>query len=133
MENKNRNTLPDIRHTFVFHAPIGKVWNAVATSEGLAAWFMPNDFQPVAGHEFYLDSGPYGKNLCRVTEIDPPNRLSFRWAKNWTVTFELKDLDGKTELTLIHAGWDAADKATRGNMEQGWAKLGQSLGKYVEG
>ncbi|UFJ42617.1 SRPBCC domain-containing protein [Brevibacillus humidisoli] len=140
MENKNQHTLPDIRQTTVFNAPIEKVWAAVATSEGIAAWFMPNDFQPVLGHEFHLNAGPYGKSPCKVTEIDPPNRLSFNWDKDWTITFELKDLDGKTEFTLIHSGWDP-DKVTefgethqivRDRMDQGWVGLVKKLGAYVE-
>jgi uncharacterized protein YndB with AHSA1/START domain len=136
------NTLPDIRRTLTLNAPIQKVWNAVATSEGIAAWFMPNDFQPVVGYEFHLEAGPYGKSPCKVTEIDPPNRLSFNWGKDWTLTFELRELDGgKTEFTLIHSGWDA-DKATefgeshkivRERMSQGWAGLSTKLAAYVEG
>lgn len=46
MGNHNtQGTLPDIRQTLVLNAPIQKVWDAVATSEGIAAWFMPNDFR----------------------------------------------------------------------------------------
>lgn len=140
-QNKTKDTLPEIRQTSVFNAPVRKVWDAVATAEGLAAWFMPNDFQPVVGHEFHLNAGPYGMAPCKVTEIDPPNRLSFQWTKDWTVTFELNDLDGKTEFTLIHAGWDA-DKVTefgqphsavRENMAGGWIGLAKKLGAYVEG
>jgi uncharacterized protein YndB with AHSA1/START domain len=140
MENKSANALPDIRHTAVFNAPIDKVWKAVATSEGISAWFMPNDFQPIEGHEFHLEAGQFGRSPCKVTEIDPPNRLSFRWAKDWTLTFELSDLGGKTQFTLIHSGWDA-DTVTefgqphtviRGNMDQGWAKLVEKLSSIVE-
>ncbi|MGG2200194.1 MULTISPECIES: SRPBCC family protein [Paenibacillus] len=140
MENDRSQSLPDIRQTLVLNAPIRKVWDAVATSEGIAAWFMPNDFQPVAGFEFHLEAGPFGKSPCKVTEIDPPNKLSFRWGADWTLTFELIDLDGKTEFTLIHSGWDA-DKVTefgethtlvRDRMNNGWAGLQQSLRKYVE-
>lgn len=132
--------LPDIRHTMIFNSPIQKVWEAVATSEGLAAWFMPNDFQPIAGHEFHLHAGPFGMVPCNVTEIDPPHRLSFNWGKDWTLTFELKDLHGKTEFTLIHSGWDA-NKVTefgethtvvRDRMDQGWDRLVKSLCAYVE-
>ncbi|NGQ95282.1 SRPBCC domain-containing protein [Brevibacillus sp. SYP-B805] len=141
MENNNHSTLPDIRRTLVMNAPIQKVWQAVATSEGIAAWFMPNDFQPVVGHEFHLNAGPFGMSPCKVTEIDPPHRLSFRWGKDWTITFELKELDGKTEFTLIHSGWDA-DKVTefgeahtivRDRMDQGWSGIVNKLGSYVEG
>ncbi|MEY9094596.1 SRPBCC domain-containing protein [Paenibacillus sp. RC84] len=134
------NTLPDIRQTQLFNAPIQKVWNAVATSKGIAAWFMPNDFQPELGYEFHLEAGPFGKSPCKVTELDPPNRLSFRWGKDWTLTFELADLDGKTEFTLIHAGWDP-DKVTefgqshaevRERMSGGWVGLVEALRKQVE-
>ncbi|MFC9777073.1 SRPBCC family protein [Paenibacillus chitinolyticus] len=134
------NTLPDIRQTQLFNAPIQKVWNAVATSEGIAAWFMPNDFQPELGYEFHLEAGPFGKSPCKVTELDPPNRLSFRWGKDWTLTFELADLDGRTEFTLIHGGWDP-EKVTefgqshadvRERMSGGWVGLVEALRKQVE-
>jgi uncharacterized protein YndB with AHSA1/START domain len=140
-KNTTNSMLPDIRQTMVFQAPIQKVWEAVSTSEGLAAWFMPNDFQPVVGHEFHLNAGPFGMSPCKVIEVDPPHRLSFRWGKDWAVTFELKELNKQqTEFTLIHSGWDA-NKVTefgeshtivRNRMDQGWAKLCKSLGSYVE-
>lgn len=142
MENKAAGSLPDIRKTFVFNAPLSKVWNAVSTSEGISAWFMPNDFQPVVGHEFHLDAGPYGKSPCKVTEVSPQKRVSFNWGKDWTLTFELEDLGGKTEFTLIHGGWDP-EQATefgephaivRERMDQGWAGMAEGkLRSYVEG
>ncbi len=134
------NTLPEIRRTMVFNASIQKVWNAVATSEGIAAWFMSNNFQPVKGQVFYLEAGPFGKSECEVTELDPPRLLSFRWGSQWTATFELFEADGKTEFTLIHAGWDA-EKLTefgephtivRDRMDNGWGGLIQKLRAYVE-
>ncbi|WP_027410513.1 SRPBCC family protein [Anoxybacteroides tepidamans] len=140
MEN-TYSALSDIRRTVILNAPIRKVWEAVATSEGLAAWFMPNDFEPVVGHAFHLNAGPFGMSPCEVTEVDPPHRVSFRWGKDWMLTFELKELGDRTEMTLIHSGWDA-DKVTefgqphpivRDRMDQGWAKLMTSLAAYVEG
>jgi len=141
MTNRSSNTLPDIRQTQVLNAPIRKVWDAVATSEGIAAWFMPNTFQPELGGEFMLHAGPFGDSPCKVTELDPPRRLSFTWGKDWTLTFELVDLDEKTEFTLIHSGWDP-DKVTefgethtlvRDRMSQGWAGIGKKLADHVEG
>ncbi|GGF93383.1 SRPBCC family protein [Paenibacillus abyssi] len=142
MDNQPANTLPDIRQTVVLKAPIQKVWDAVATSEGIAAWFMPNDFKPEAGCEFHLDAGQFGMSPCKVTELDPPTRLSFNWGKDWTLTFELKELDAKqTEFTLIHSGWNA-DTVTefgaphavvRENMAKGWVGIQESLVKCVEG
>jgi len=141
MSNNTPNTLPDIRQTVVLNAPIQKVWNAVATSEGIAAWFMPNDFQPIEGFEFHLNAGPFGNSPCKVTLIDPPNRLSFNWGKDWTLTFELAEQVGKTEFTLIHGGW-SVDQVTefgeshgivRERMANGWAGMGQKLRAVVEG
>jgi uncharacterized protein YndB with AHSA1/START domain len=95
---------------------------------------------PKEGYEFHLEAGPFGKSPCKVTSIDPPNRLSFEWGKDWILTFELVDLDGTTEFTLIHGGWDA-DKVTefgethamvRDRMAQGWGQLQKSLATYVE-
>ncbi|HET7580000.1 MAG TPA: SRPBCC domain-containing protein [Bacillales bacterium] len=141
MGQNKQTAMPDIRHTVELNAPIEKVWGAVATSEGIAAWFMPNNFKPEVGYEFELDAGPYGMAPCKVTELDPPNRLSFDWTKDWTVTFELKEVNGKTEFTVIHGGWDE-EKATefseshrivRDRMDGGWAGLVKKLAGYVEG
>ncbi|MEB6550486.1 SRPBCC domain-containing protein [Heyndrickxia sporothermodurans] len=140
MEDKKNGTLPDIRYTIILNAPIEKVWKAVATSEGIAGWWMPNTFEPVLGKEFVLHAGPYGDSPCKVTELDPPNRVGFDWGKDWHLAFELKEVDGKTEFTLIHSGWDA-DKVTefnqphtviRGIMDKGWAGLKGKLAEYLE-
>lgn len=140
MGNSTQNTLPEIRQTLVMNAPIEKVWNAVSTAEGIAAWFMPNNFKPELGYEFHVDAGPFGKAPCKVTELNPPTRLSFEWTEDWTVTFELVDLEGKTEFTLIHAGWDP-NKVTafgqthvlvRERMAGGWVGIVRKLASIVE-
>ncbi|WP_062496507.1 SRPBCC family protein [Paenibacillus sp. 32O-W] len=141
LDSHKGTALPDIRHTLVINAPIDKVWDAVATSEGIAAWFMPNTFEPVLGYEFILEAGPFGQSPCKVIELDPPNRLSFRWDKDWTVTFALEADGDKTVFTLIHSGWDA-DTVTKFNqshtdvrerMDQGWGGLVRKLAQYAEG
>lgn len=45
MDQNRENTLPDITKNIILEAPIQKVWETVSTSEGIAKWFMPNDFQ----------------------------------------------------------------------------------------
>ncbi|GLX68806.1 SRPBCC family protein [Paenibacillus glycanilyticus] len=137
------NTLPDVRQTVEVNATIQKVWNAVSTAEGIAAWFMApsSDFKPEVGCEFHLEAGQFGQSPCKVTEVDPPNRLVFNWGRDWTLTFELKELDGgKTEFTLIHGGWDA-DKVTefgqahpqvREHMAGGWVGIMKKFVSVVE-
>lgn len=139
---QTQGALPEIRKTLIINAPIEKVWSAVATAEGMASWWMPSTFEPVLGKEFILHAGNFGDSPCKVTELDPPYRVGFDWGKDWHLTFELKDLDGKTEFTLIHSGWDA-EKVTefgqphpmvRGFMESGWEKIaGEKLPSVIEG
>ncbi|WP_211748004.1 SRPBCC domain-containing protein [Paenibacillus sp. Marseille-Q4541] len=132
-------SLPEINKTILLNAPIEKVWNHVATAEGIAEWFMPNNFEPVLGHEFILEAGPFGKSKCKVTELDPPHTLSFNWDKDWTITFKLEGKEGQTEFTLIHAGWKADEKTAfgeehsivRDRMNQGWSGIVNKLAAVV--
>ncbi len=144
MEINNQNTLQDIKQTVIFDAPIQKVWDTVSTSEGISSWFMPNNFEPIVGHEFHLQS-PFGPSPCKVLEINEPYRLSFAWdTDGWIVSFILKDLSGKTEFTLIHSGWKdpetilpkANEKSSviRDRMDNGWIGIVHDrLKKVVEG
>ncbi len=135
--------LPDIQQKIIFDAPIQKVWETVSTPAGIASWFMPNDFQPEIGYNFHLQS-PFGPSPCKVTEIEPPNRLSFTWdTEGWVVTFILKEIGDQTEFTLIHGGWKEShemiqkpnEKSTiiRDRMTQGWVGIvHERLRKVVE-
>ncbi|TQR17284.1 SRPBCC family protein [Psychrobacillus soli] len=137
------NTLQDITQTVILNAPIQKVWDTVATSEGIASWFMPNDFKLEVGYEFHIQS-PFGPSPCKVTEVNPPNKLSFIWdTDGWVVSFILKELGDQTEFTLIHGGWKQPDaiisKANQKSadihekMSQGWVGIVQKgLRKAVE-
>ncbi|MFE4240183.1 SRPBCC family protein [Peribacillus butanolivorans] len=140
----NQNTLQDVKKSVILEAPIQRVWDTVSTAEGIASWFMPNDFQPKVGHEFHVQS-PFGPSPCKVLEIDAPHRLSFSWdTDGWIVSFILKELDGKTEFTLIHGGWKEPDtilpkpneksSIIRDRMDHGWEQIvNQKLKKAVEG
>ncbi|MBU8907614.1 SRPBCC family protein [Desertibacillus haloalkaliphilus] len=124
---------PEIRKQIVYNADVETVWNAVATAEGIESWFMANDFQPEVGATFTLQS-PFGPSPCQVTELQSPTHLSFSWGEaGWQLTFELEDVDGKAQLTLIHAGWGKPDEIipgpsqtnleVRNRMSGGWDSL----------
>ena len=136
------NTIPAIRRTVQIDAPIAKVWEAAATQEGIAAWFMPpSGFEPVVGCEFTLNAGPFGQSPCKVLAVEPPQKLTFAWDKDWTVTFELAEEGGKTHFTLIHDGWDPEGatafgephEVVRERMAGGWVGILQKLVAYAEG
>jgi uncharacterized protein YndB with AHSA1/START domain len=125
------NKLPDIVRTITIDGSIEKVWSAISTSEALAAWLMPNDFQPLLGHEFTFKSQPQrgwdGVCYCKVTELNPPNKLGFTWQGNnmdQHVSFELKKLnDSSTEFTLVHSGWSEEHAVIREVMYDGWGYI----------
>jgi uncharacterized protein YndB with AHSA1/START domain len=137
------NKLKDIIQTVTINAPIQKVWENVSTADGITKWFMPNDFQLEEGYEFHIQS-PFGPSPCKVTEVDPPNKLSFIWdTEGWFVSFILKEMDDKTEFTLIHGGWKEADdklikpnetsSVIRDRMAHGWEGIVQErLRKAIE-
>ncbi|MGA4719759.1 SRPBCC family protein [Fictibacillus nanhaiensis] len=138
------STLPDIKQTATFNAPIQKVWDAVSTSEGMSTWFMPNDFKAEEGHEFHIQS-PFGPSPCKVLVIDEPHKLSFSWdTDGWVVTFLLEEKGDQTEFTLIHSGWKEEDaivgkanqkaQDVRDRMNGGWVGIvNERLKKVVEG
>lgn len=135
MREDTKGLLPDIQRTIVMDAPIKKVWDAVATSEGLASWLMPNTFKPVMGYVFTFQATPFGNwdglVRCEVKELEPPRRLGVTWNGNnmdLYLSFELKELDkDKTQFTLIHSGWAVEHAMLREKMYDGWGHLTEDL------
>ncbi|MDF2541587.1 MAG: polyketide cyclase [Herbinix sp.] len=135
MEEKIKDMLPDIHRILTMDAPIQKVWDAVSTTEGLASWLMPNNFQLELGYEFTFQAKPMGNwdgvVRCKVMELDPPHKLGFTWHGNQMelyVSFELNKMeDEKTEFILIHSGWKAEQAMFREKMYEGWGHLTEGL------
>ena len=137
------NQLEDIKQTILLNAPIQKVWETVATADGIASWLMPNDFKPEVGFEFHIQS-PFGLSPCKVLKIEEPHHVLIAWdIDGWFLSFDLKEAGEKTEFTLIHGGWktpntiitkaNAPSSVIREQMAQGWVKLVQErLKKVVE-
>jgi uncharacterized protein YndB with AHSA1/START domain len=102
----------DLRFEEDYPYPPARVWRALTTSEAIADWLMPNDFQPRIGHRFQMRTKPApgfdGIVRCEVTVLDPPRQLAFTWAgggMNTLVTFTLEPIDTGTRLTLVHSGF----------------------------
>ncbi len=142
MIQEQTKPLPEIRKQVIINAPIEKVWNAIATSEGLALWWMENTFKPILGYEFILKAGPFGDSPCKVTEINAPNKLSFDWDKDWHLTFELTEItNGSCRLNFTHSGWDECKSTKFGQkhteirtvMDKGWEEnIKEKLPKKLE-
>ena len=98
------------------------VWRALTTSELLAAWLMPNDFEPVVGHRFTFRTEPGpgfdGVVRCEVLELTPPGGgegvepgpgvLELSWVGgpiDTVVRFQVAAVEGGTRLVVTQSGF----------------------------
>jgi uncharacterized protein YndB with AHSA1/START domain len=106
-----------IKHQLFFPHPPAAVWEYLTNAELMKLWLMPNDFEPVEGHEFQFRVNPMpsfdfdGIIYCKVLEIVPLKKLSYSWKLgpgdgtinvDSVVRWELQANDKGTELILDH-------------------------------
>ena len=131
----------DIDAAAVYPHPVDRVWAALTSSEALAAWLMPNDFQPAVGHRFTFRTKPApgfdGMVRCEVLALDPPVRMVWSWTGgniDTTVTFTLMPAGpGATRLRMRQAGFHGLGaQLTRRILAGGWPGiLGRRLPGYL--
>ena len=124
--------------------PVERVWEAIATARGLAAWLMPNDFEPRVGHRFVLRAkkqpGWRGYVECEVLEILACKRLVYSWKGDEkqtpsTVRWTLDPTPAGTRLVLDHEGFEGLGGYVQKLMMQGGWKsklLGKTLPAALE-
>jgi uncharacterized protein YndB with AHSA1/START domain len=138
---------PDrIERTVQLAHPPAKVWSALTTAEGLAAWF---------GHQATIDLRPGGparmtwsdgsiKNM-RVERVEEPTVFGFTWQmdglpegdpRRTYVEFTLQPVAAGTRLTVVETGFaqlspdtyhEAYDAHT-----QGWPRELAELVEYLD-
>lgn len=124
----------DIDITVSYPHPPHRVWQALTSSQALAAWLMPNDFKPAVGHRFTLRTQPRplfrfdGLVRCEVIELDPPRRMVWSWAGgsiDTIVTFTLEPTpDSGTRLRMHQEGFAGlGGQLTRRILSSGWPGL----------
>lgn len=118
-------TLESVTIDQPIYASPARVWERIATPEGIARWWAPGDIAPVLGHEFTMDMGKRGKIPCRVIDVVPYEKLAFTfddWELHWTI---LPKGDGCI-LRLKHRGFDLTNPKHRfafDNMGPGWRNV----------
>ena len=135
---------PDrIERTVELAHPPAKVWAALTTAEGLAAWFGQRatvDLRPGGSVRMSWDSGDHAD--MRIERIEEPAVFGFTWGINGLpdddprrtyVEFTLEPDGAGTKLTVVESGFaqlpdDAHHTAFDGNTK-GWAS---ELGELVE-
>ena len=128
------------------------VFEAMTTSEGLTAWFGPDDLPAVSAHADARVGGAYRVRFRRFDgseheacgeflELVPPRRIvmSWRWAfggapeergRTSRVEIEIRPIAGGTEVTFTHAAlWDEASAQSHTG---GWTGALRKLVRRVE-
>ncbi|AOJ05811.1 MULTISPECIES: SRPBCC family protein [Burkholderia] len=118
--------------------PPAQVWAALTEPAALARWWAAGDVRPVPGHRFTLDMGPWGRQPCEVTTVEPERRFAIAFAKSsldTTISWRLEPESGGTRVFLEHAGFDLDAPQARiayEGMKRGWpavlARIGQAIG-----
>jgi uncharacterized protein YndB with AHSA1/START domain len=151
-QDERQAKLPfDIYRDPFYSAPIQAVWNAIATADGLAGWFVQEvegSLTPGSMATFHFGNGISGP--IQVLERIEPTLFSFKWhpgedqgctwdkypeSETTTVKFELSEKDGGTKVVITESGFDnipepRRSKALKGN-KGGWSQVKQMIGDYL--
>ena len=110
---------------FIPHPP-ETVWRALTEPDLLARWWAPGDVRAEVGHTFSLDMGPWGRQSCRVLEVQEGRLLRYSFGEgvlDSTVTWRLVPEGSGTRLLLTHDGFDLDSPVGRqayDGMGNGW-------------
>ena len=105
--------MPEIRHRVGIAAPQHRVYEMLATKDGLAKFWtaqVEGDSE-VGGRLRFFFGKPEPSAVMEVVELSPDDRVQWRCvngAAEWvgtTVTFDLKSTGGETVLLFTHADW----------------------------
>jgi uncharacterized protein YndB with AHSA1/START domain len=113
----------ELRKEIVVAAPVGEVWRAWTTSEGVVAFFAPEArIEPRVGgaYELYFmtdaPAGSRGSEGCTVLAIEPERRLAVSWNfppsipairdERTRVEIELEPVPGAgTRVRMLQTEW----------------------------
>jgi uncharacterized protein YndB with AHSA1/START domain len=139
---------PDrIERTVELAAPPEKVWTALTTAEGLAAWFGNTatiDLRPGGSAQMKWIEEGYTANM-RVERVEEPRVFGFTWhiyglpeddPRRTYVEFTLEPAGAGTRLTVVESGFAQAPEdvyrtAFDGNT-RGWASELAELAAYLD-
>ena len=139
---------PDrIERTVELAHPPAKVWTALTTAEGLAAWFgneVTIDLRPGGSAQMKWIEEGYTANM-RVERVEEPRVFGFTWhifglpdddPRRTYVEFTLEPAGTGTRLTVVESGFaqlpeDVRRTAFDGNAG-GWAKELAELATYLD-
>jgi uncharacterized protein YndB with AHSA1/START domain len=102
----------DIKHRVGIQAPAERVYEAVATREGLASWWTTTvEGQSELGSELRFFFGQNKPGAVMKVMAQEPGRVAWKCVQGpdeWLgtdVIFDLKASDGETVVLFSHNGW----------------------------
>ena len=115
--------------TIYLKATPEKVWRHLTERDLLARWFHETDRDLTEGASFqylsfHLDKDDRKLMWGDVLEVDPPHKLVHTFTHQWlnggvtTMTWDLLEIEGGTQLTMTHAGLTEFDQ--RIDHDKGW-------------
>jgi len=91
---------PDVPYRLEFTVEVPgtpeQVWEAIATAQGMSAWFLPTTLEERQGGTLHFAMGPDMGSDGQVTRWDPPRRLEYQ--EDWSALMG-KDPDTLSPLT----------------------------------
>jgi uncharacterized protein YndB with AHSA1/START domain len=99
------------------------VWRLLTEPDLVRLWWAEGDVAAEVGHQFTLDMPGYGRQPCKVLEVDPPHRFVYTFTSAWTLTWRLEPEGRGTRVFLEHSGFDLGDRRmveAFGQMGPGW-------------
>lgn len=130
--------MADIFHHFPIAASAARVFDAIATPEGLDAWWTKTATgRPDEGEEYELWFGPgsdWRATVSRAVEGREFELTLTRADDDWRGTkvgFALDEQDGRTQVRFHHTGWPSANDHFRTSTFC-WAMYLRLLKRYVE-
>jgi uncharacterized protein YndB with AHSA1/START domain len=114
------------------HPPV-KVWRALTQPHLIEEWLMRNDFEPVVGHRFRLQTS-WGAIDCEVLAVEPTETLSFTWEAmggHTVVTWTLSPTDAGTLLRMEQSGFRADHRQALMGATAGWTRFLAALDQLL--
>ncbi len=127
--------MADILHKLCISASSDRVYQALATIDGLAGWWTrTTSGESVPGKTITFRFGEHA-NPMRVQTLEPGKRVAWECsAPGWVgteVTFDLSEEAGRTTLRFGHRKWEEAGDFFA-HCSTKWATFLLSLREFVE-